>query len=290
MISSMENKRTLVLLFLTCLVFASTAISQNTRYDLALSFVPKSICPRCSTLSVFAETPIFATVMVRPEPLPEDLPYFVIPDRKPDWLSFKFSSRPKHDSYDNKVINEEVVVSYYVQESRELNDELWKSGEQMTARGSDFKYRFVLEFSPLLVGHTVCVQPLIDAPPYGPIVHDELFDTHVGCFVVIQPITHKDSAYVLGARVKYLTELRQFTDAISLFDSLNEAGWTEGVFDALRAARRLGKHHDALRLMDIAYETYGTVFEHVGRGVKMSEAQYLEIRNATVRELEEQDR
>ncbi|NUO18959.1 hypothetical protein HUU59_05870 [bacterium] len=274
-----------IFFILAFVITIPSAYCQNTRFDISAQVIPRELCPTCPSSTILAGSLVEIAVTVKPDPLSESWNYLPATTFKPDWLDISF-----YESANSSQKAVSINHAYFVSAYTRTIDQMVADGKDNPPKPDPYRvYKFAFTV-PELVDSILCVRVTLHNPPYGPIVLNDIFDEHFKCLHVLQPRNRADSTYVFETHVDHYWNSGDLDRCVTLADSLIQHGWVAGVLSARLSATHLNRLDELLRIMDAAYETYGTIYNYPRRMTRMDATEYQSMRNDLLRKIEEQQK
>ena len=162
------------------------------------------------------------------------------------------------------ILREQLQFEYYVTRSQELSDSIWRATGETPPRGSTApEYHFSFRVPPEIAGHFLWIKASWHHNQYGYLPSEESANIRVA------PVcSERDQHAVWRTNVHAAAQKKDFNLAVELADSFIASGWRDwaGLIDAEYAATYSERYNDAIRFLDLYYQTYGTVAPPQARG------------------------
>lgn len=165
------------------------------------------------------------------------------------------SSSPSGAIEFSSVLRERLQLEYYVTESQMREDSLWRSLKQRPVLTAP-NYHFAFRVPPELADVYLCISSAWNHPMYGHLTSENSI-----CRKIVVPCSEVAQREVWSTQVSKAYDTGSLDLAVTLADSFIALGWYElhGLIWAGVAAKKLGQYDTALRLLDLCFETNGTV-------------------------------
>jgi hypothetical protein len=271
-------------------------IFAKTRIEISIGGISGSTCESSRETVITTGSLALIIVTVLPEPRPAKLPFQGFPETKPSWLTLEVGYVQENERL--FTASQELLgllnPTYFLNEAQLVYNEAWKQGDDLKEIAKQPDYCFLIEIPAALAGAIVCARASLIDPPYGPLVenkYEDILRPLIDSVKILAPCSDADVSRALASQIKFSRFSGNFERAVQLADSLIDTGRRVGLQDALTSAILAKNYQAALRFLDLAYETNGTVVPRQGgalRSVDQEKRAYRERREIILRQIAEQ--
>jgi hypothetical protein len=251
----------LPLLICLAMVSASSKAGDNTILDLSFAGKGGNQCDNSHKWVVYAGSIVDFVVTVLPDGnRPAEVQYSGVSDWS--WPSGLKISAGKILQLDDSArapeqLGDLLHLEYYVTANQARDDRIWRTkGVPALPLSRAPEYHFAFRVPEELTGQYLCFDVEWNHPRYGHLISREKT-----CTKVINPCSDAAAQMVRRTYVYEAWWQGRYDRAITVADSLIALGWHDlnGLFEAQCAARDAKRYDDALRFLDICFETNHTV-------------------------------
>jgi hypothetical protein len=260
--SRMTKKFSLLLLVLTCLFITYLSASAASKAKLDITFLAETNTPCDSNAALVCYTGGVYDLIVQVFPANEKdaNDYKGVTDWKwPKDLVIKVGKNAKEDNTFKALpaLLEKLHLDYYVTRSQAEDDSTFKAtGKFDPLFNNSLEYHFSMQVPDTLAGSFLCCTAEWKHPKYGLIKTDMPI-----CVKVLKPCNKQAENDLSTRLIRSACDQRKDSVAIALADKFIAAGWRDqiGLLNAKQAAESAGRFDDAIRYLDLCFETYHTV-------------------------------